>query len=209
MTEQNNNKQVFNKDDAKKALKTLTTFGLQQGTKFANLAGERMTKWSKQLSQKMDAVKDAKSNDVDDEDDGFGGKMTVESLTDFVNHAANEEELGMAMASTVSDMPAGFTPDAVLDSANAKIVFGAASEPLKLGDLKFRLVRLTSDVETMDLLELLPDDEHADPEDNGVLVLTGLMSFVLQNAFASAPTFMPLDDDQTDQYLATPINFAW
>ena len=209
MTEQNNNKQVFNKDDAKKALKTLTTFGLQQGTKFANLAGKKMTKWSKQLSEKMDVVKDDKSNNVDDEDDGFGSKLTVESLTDFVNHAANEEELGMAMASTVSDMPDGFTPDAVLDSANAKIVFGAASEPLKLGDLKFRLVRLTSDVETMDLLELLPDDEHADPEDNGVLVLTGLMSFVLQNAFASAPTFMPLDDDQTDQYLATPINFAW
>ena len=67
MSEQNNNKQVFNKDDAKKALKTLTTFGLQQGTKFANLAGEKMTKWSKQLGQKMDAVKDARSNNVDDE----------------------------------------------------------------------------------------------------------------------------------------------
>lgn len=209
MTEQNNNKQVFNKDDAKKALKTLTTFGLQQGTKFANLAGEKMTKWSKQLGQKMDVVKDARSNNVDDEDYGFGGKMTVKSLTKFINHAASDEELGLAMAATVSDMPDGFTPDSVLDSANAKIVFGAGSEPLELGDLKFRLVRLTSDVETMDLLELLPDDEHTDPEDNGVLVLTGLMSFVLQNAFASAPTFTPLNDDQTDQYLATPINFVW
>lgn len=209
MSEQNNNKQVFNKDDAKKALKTLTTFGLQQGTKFANLAGEKMTKWSKQLGQKMDAVKDARSNNVDDEDDGFGGKMTVKSLTEFINHAASDKELGLAMAATVSDMPDGFTPDSVLDSANAKIVFGAGSEPLELGDLKFRLVRLTSDVETMDLLELLPDDEHVDPEDNGVLVLTGLMSFVLQNAFASAPAFMPLNDDQTDQYLATPINFVW
>lgn len=209
MSEQNNNKQVFNKDDAKKALKTLTTFGLQQGTKFANLAGEKMTKWSKQLGQKMDAVKDVRSNNVDDEDDGFGGKMTVKSLTEFINHAASDEELGLAMAATVSDMPDGFTPDSVLDSANAKIVFGAGSEPLELGDLKFRLVRLTSDVETMDLLELLPDDEHADPEDNGVLVLTGLMSFVLQNAFASAPIFTPLNDDQTDQYLATPINFVW
>lgn len=209
MTEQNNNKQVFNKDDAKKALKTLTTFGLQQGTKFANLAGEKMTKWSKQLGQKMDVVKDARSNNVDDEDDGFGGKMTVKSLTKFINHAASDEELGLAMAATVSDMPDGFTPDSVLDSANAKIVFGAGSEPLELGDLKFRLVRLTSDVETMDLLELLPGDEHVDPEDNGVLVLTGLMSFILQNAFASVPAFMPLDDDQTDQYLATPINFVW
>lgn len=209
MSEQNNNKQVFNKDDAKKALKTLTTFGLQQGTKFANLAGEKMTKWSKQLGQKMDAVKDARSNNVDDEDDGFGGKMTVKSLTEFINHAASDKELGLAMAATVSDMPDGFTPDSVLDSANAKIVFGAGSEPLELGDLKFRLVRLTSDVETMDLLELLPDDEHVDPEDNGVLVLTGLMSFILQNAFASVPAFMPLDDDQTDQYLATPINFVW
>lgn len=209
MSEQNNNKQVFNKDDAKKALKTLTTFGLQQGTKFANLAGEKMTKWSKQLGQKMDAVKDARSNNVDDEDDGFGGKMTVKSLTEFINHASSDEELGLAMAATVSDMPDGFTPDSVLDSVNAKIVFGAGSESLELGDLKFRLVRLTSDIETMDLLELLPDDEHADPEDNGVLVLTGLMSFVLQSAFASAPTFTPLDDDQTDQYLATPINFVW
>lgn len=209
MSEQNNNKQVFNKDDAKKALKTLTTFGLQQGTKFANLAGEKMTKWSKQLGQKMDAVKDARSNNVDDEDDGFGGKMTVKSLTEFINHAASDKELGLAMAATVSDMPDGFTPDSVLDSANAKIVFGAGSESLELGDLKFRLVRLTSDVETMDLLELLLDDEHVDPEDNGVLVLTGLMSFVLQNAFASAPAFMPLNDDQTDQYLATPINFVW
>lgn len=209
MSEQNNNKQVFNKDDAKKALKTLTTFGLQQGTKFANLAGEKMTKWSKQLGQKMDAVKDARSNNVDDEDYGFGGKMTVKSLTEFINRAASDEELGLAMAATVSDMPDGFTPDSVLDSANAKIVFGAGSEPLELGDLKFRLVRLTSDVETMDLLELLPDDEHADPEDNGVLVLTGLMSFILQNAFASVPAFMPLDDDQTDQYLVTPINFVW
>ena len=212
MTEQNDNKQVFNKDDAKKALKTLTTFGLQQGSKLANLAGEKMTKWSKQVGQKLDVVRDHHEDDEDDEDDEgpLSGDMSVKSLSDFIKRAAYNKDLGIAMASTASDLPDGFTPDAVLDMDDSKVVFGSETESLQLGDLKFKIVRLSADIESMDLLEVLSDtDDSADASDHGVLVLTGLMSFVLQDMFVDAPVFKPLSGEQTEQYLKMPINFVW
>lgn len=206
MTEQNDNKQVFNKDDAKKALKTLTTFGLQQGSKLANLAGEKMTKWSKQVGQKLDAVRDHHEAD----DGPLSGDMSVKSLSDFIKRAAYNKDLGIAMASTASDLPDGFTPDAVLDMDNSKVVFGSETESLELGDLKFKIVRLSADIESMDLLEVLSDtDDSANASDHGVLVLTGLMSFVLQDVFVDAPVFKPLSGKQTKQYLKMPINFVW
>ena len=89
MTEQNDNKQVFNKDDAKKALKTLTTFGLQQGSKLANFAGEKMTKWSKQVGQKLDAVRDHH----EDDDGPLSGDVSVKSLSDFIKRAAYNKDI--------------------------------------------------------------------------------------------------------------------
>lgn len=206
MTKQNDNKQVFNKDDAKKALKTLTTFGLQQGSKLANLAGEKMTKWSKQVGQKLDAVRDYH----EDDDVPLSGDMSVKSLSDFIKRATYNKDLGIAMASTASDLPDGFTPDAVLDMDDSKVVFGSETESLQLGDLKFKIVRLSADIESMDLLEVLSDtDDSADASDHDVLVLTGLMSFVLQDVFVDAPVFKPLSGKQTEQYLKMPINFVW
>lgn len=206
MIKQNDNKQVFNKDDAKKALKTLTTFGLQQGSKLANLAGEKMTKWSKQVGQKLDAVRDHH----EDDEGPLSGDMSVKSLSDFIKRAAYNKDLGIAMASTASDLPDDFTPDAVLDMDDSKVVFGSETESLQLGDLKFKIVRLSADIESMDLLEVLSDtDDSADASDHDVLVLTGLMSFVLQDMFVDAPVFKPLSGKQTEQYLKMPINFVW
>ena len=55
MTENQN--KSFTKDDAKRALKTLTSFGIQQGSKFANQAGSKMTEWSKKIGSKLDEAR--------------------------------------------------------------------------------------------------------------------------------------------------------
>lgn len=206
MIEQNNNNQpVFNKEDAKKALKTLTTFGLQQGTKFANVAGEKMTDWSKKLGAKMDAVKKAQKQDGD----RFGDKPSFDDLSEFVNHAANEEELGLALATTTYDMPNGFTPDVILDSENEDALLGLETDALRLGDLNFRLVHLSAGVKSVDLLELVPEDGTADPADNGVIILTGMMSYVLQSMFFKVPPMKQLSEDEFKMYAKTPVNFGW
>lgn len=201
MTENQN--KSFTKDDAKRALKTLTSFGIQQGSKFANQAGSKMTEWSKKIGSKLDEARQTVGqHDLHDQE----GPVDFD---EFIKSIGSDDDLSMALffGQTLQELPDDFDLMDQLQVKTLSQLSAKESENLVVDDLKFKLIKIEGQYNTVMLLQLVSDETDSNDVDKiGLVLLSAETCDALVDCIEGHIAFrsMPLK-----RYLKQPMHFAW
>ena len=201
MTENQN--KSFTKDDAKRALKTLTSFGIQQGSKFANQAGSKMTEWSKKIGSKLyEARQTVGQHDLHDQE----GPVDFD---EFIKSIGSDDDLSMALffGQTLQELPDDFDLMDQLQVKTLSQLSAKESENLVVDDLKFKLIKIEGQYNTVMLLQLVSDETDSNDVDKiGLVLLSAETCDALVDCIEGHIAFrsMPLK-----RYLKQPMHFAW
>lgn len=198
-----NQNKSFTKDDAKRALKTLTSFGIQQGSKFANQAGSKMTEWSKKIGSKLDEARQTVGqHDLHDQE----GPVDFD---EFIKSIGSDDDLSMALffGQTLQELPDDFDLMDQLQVKTLSQLRAKESENLMVDDLKFKLIKIEGQYNTVMLLQLVSDETDSNDVDKvGLVLLSAETCDALVDCIEGHIAFrsMPLK-----RYLKQPMHFAW
>ena len=201
MTENQN--KSFTKDDANRSLKTLTSFGIQQGSKFANQAGSKMTEWSKKIGSKLDEARQTVGqHDLHDQE----GPVDFD---EFIKSIGSDDDLSMALffGQTLQELPDDFDLMDQLQVKTLSQLRAKESENLMVDDLKFKLIKIEGQYNTVMLLQLVSDETDSNDVDKvGLVLLSAETCDALVDCIEGHIEFrtMPLKG-----YLKQPMHFAW
>lgn len=201
MTENQN--KSFTKDDAKRALKTLTSFGIQQGSKFANQAGSKMTEWSKKIGSKLDEARQTVGqHDLHDQE----GPVDFD---EFIKSIGSDDDLSMALffGQTLQELPDDFDLMDQLQVKTLSQLRAKESENLVADDLKFKLIKIEGQYNTVMLLQLVSDEIDSNDVDKiGLVLLSAETCDALVDCIEGHIAFCPMP---LKRYLKQPMHFAW
>ena len=201
MTENQN--KSFTKDDAKRALKTLTSFGIQQGSKFANQAGSKMTEWSKKIGSKLDEARQTVGqHDLHDQE----GPVDFD---EFIKSIGSDDDLSMALffGQTLQELPDDFDLMDQLQVKTLSQLSAKESENLVVDDLKFKLIKIEGQYNTVMLLQLVSDETDSNDVDKiGLVLLSVETCDALVDCIEGHIAFRPMP---LKRYLKQPMHFAW
>lgn len=201
MTENQN--KSFTKDDAKRALKTLTSFGIQQGSKFANQAGSKMTEWSKKIGSKLDEARQTVGqHDLHDQE----GPVDFD---EFIKSIGSDDDLSMALffGQTLQELPDDFDLMDQLQVKTLSQLRAKESENLVVDDLKFKLIKIEGQYNTVMLLQLVSDETDSNDLDKvGLVLLSAETCDALVDCVEGHIAFRPMP---LKGYLKQPMHFAW
>lgn len=201
MTE--NQHKSFTKDDAKRALKTLTSFGIQQGSKFANQAGSKMTEWSKKIGSKLDEARQTVGQHNLHDQEG------PVDFDEFIKSIGSDDDLSMALffGQTLQELPDDFDLMDQLQVKTLSQLSAKESENLVVDDLKFKLIKIEGQYNTVMLLQLVSDETDSNDVDKvGLVLLSAETCDALVDCIEGHIAFRPMP---LKGYLKQPMHFAW